>query len=473
MNHSYADLYGRVAAIQQIIKEKTKKELVAVVSDNTIDVYGSIIACWFSGKGFVPLHSGNPPQRNKLILEQAGIDLILCPKEDCKRNFSASGDYCIEDTSRIAGENKLEINIPETDEKVFCILFTSGSTGQPKGVPMTLKNIASSLDAFFALDYSLTSSDKFLQMFEFSFDMSMLSYLPAFCLGASIFPVSFKKIKYLDALNIMHQHAITFAMMVPSTLSLLQPYFSKINLPELKYAVLGGEPFPVELAVQWSKCIPNARIINISGPAEITMACMAYEVEPEYEANKSHNGILAFGIPWKNTKAILVDEEQNIVENDSIGELCFAGDHVMNGYFNLPEINKVVFLEKSINGKLYRFYRTGDMAFFRDGIYYTCGRKDSQVKIQGHKVELEEVEFAARKLLKNSNVFALSGMSDIGTHEIFMVVLSENQDEISIKKQLQKKLPPYMIPYSIKFVAKLPYNENGKIDRIGLKKIFE
>jgi D-alanine--poly(phosphoribitol) ligase subunit 1 len=370
-------------------------------------------------------------------------------------------------------ENEIEVYNCDK-EQVLCILFTSGSTGQPKGVPMTLNNIECTLDSFFALGYDQTQSDRCLQMFELTFDMSMLSYLTAFINGASVYTVGSDKIRYLEALKIMKEHKITFAAMVPSTLLLLRPYLPKIILPELKYSFLGGEPFYFDLAEEWNKCIPNSQIINISGPTEITLACMGYELNKDFSKNKAHNGILGFGFPWKNTTAILVDEELEIVETGETGELCITGDHVMDGYLKQTEINKTIFFTKVINDKTMRFYRTGDMAFTDEsGFYYTCGRRDLQVKIQGHKVELEEIEFVTREILETNMVIALTSLNANGAHELNMVIQGMQVNKEDIFRKLRQKLPSYMIPSRLEIVDSLLYNANGKIDRIALKKIFE
>jgi D-alanine--poly(phosphoribitol) ligase subunit 1 len=472
-DYTYAEIAQLIAGIQKILIKNTSSEIVGIVAIDSPETYASILACWFSGKGFVPIHPKYPAERNKNVIEQAGIDLLLCSDKNYNSFISTSKTH-IYNTKNIIGHSK-EISVDTcSKEHVLCILFTSGSTGQPKGVPMTLNNIECTIDSYFALGTNQNASDRCLQMFELTFDMSMLSYLPAFILGASVYTVGSDKIRYLEAMKIMKDHKITFAMMVPSTLNLLRPYFSKILLPETKYSFLGGEPFYKEVAEEWNKCVPNAQIVNISGPTEITMACMGYELQKDFTKNKSHNGILGFGFPWKNTTAIIVDENLEIVKTGQAGELCFAGNHVMSGYLNQPELNKVVLFEKKIEDKFIRFYRTGDMVFIdRSGFFYTCGRKDLQVKIQGHKVELEEIEFVTKKVLDNNMVIALARLNQNGTHELNMVIQGAKVDTEEIISKLRKKLPPYMIPSRIKVVDSLLYNTNGKIDRIALNKLFE
>jgi amino acid adenylation domain-containing protein len=471
-DYTYAEITHLTAAIQNILVKNTSGDIVGIVATDSPETYASILACWFSGKGFVPVHPKYPADRNNNIIEQANIDLILSSVIKCDGFISTSKVHIVNSENTPKQDNKISI-CHCAKEQILCILFTSGSTGQPKGVPMTLKNIECTLDSFFSLRYNHRSSDRYLQMFELTFDMSMLSYLPAFIIGASIYTVGSDKIKYLEALKIMLEHKITFAAMVPSTLSLLRPYFPKIFLPELKYSLLGGEPFFFDLAEEWSKCTPHAILVNISGPTEITMACMGYELNKDFSKNKAHNGILGFGYSWKNTTAIVVDDNLSAAETGKTGELCFSGDHVMSGYLNQPELNKAVFFEKEINGKLMRFYRSGDMAFVDEtGFFYTCGRKDLQVKIQGHKVELEEIEYVAKKILKNNNIIALTTLNTFGSHEINMVIEAKTIDEKEIIDKLYQKLPPYMMPSRIKAVDNFVYNTNGKIDRIAFNKLF-
>jgi acyl-CoA synthetase (AMP-forming)/AMP-acid ligase II len=244
-------------------------------------------------------------------------------------------------------------------------------------------------------------------------------------------------------------------------------------MPFVRYNYIGGEPLPLELAEAWFDCVPNALISNVYAPSEATMLCMGYNLSRNKKENRAHNGIVPFGTPWKNTTTIIVNEKLQVVKEGETGELCFAGNNVMSGYLNKPSHNKKVLFDKEVDGMVRRFYRSGDMAFLKEGIYYTCGRIDLQVKIQGHKVELEEIEYESRKILQNPDIYALTGKTPKGTQEIYLVIKSAEKDEILLREKLAEKLAPYMIPGSIKFVDQLAYNDNGKIDRGALKALFQ
>lgn len=437
--------------------------LVGVLTHNDIETYAILFALIFSGYGFVPLNPKNPVERNNSIVGQA----------DIKHIFSSVSyeEYGTINTKNIpVSENT--INLPEIDEeKVLCILFTSGSTGIPKGVPYTKRNIDSTLDAFFHLGYNLNEEDKFLQMFEFSFDMSLLSYLPALCIGACVYTVPEDEIKYLAAYKVMDKYNITFAAMVPSTLVFLRPYFYDIKLEKVKYSLLGGEPFYVDIAKEWSECLPNALVVNISGPTETTMACMGYNLSRDFSKNKSLNDVLAFGKPWKNTTAIVVDENNKVVPVGVEGELCFEGDNVMKGYWKMSEINNNVFFRKNINGNEVIFYKTGDMAKLdEEGDFYSCGRKDFQYKIQGYKVEIGEIEKHVRDFTKLVNVAAVVYSNNSDVLEIHLYLEKYKGDKDDVIKYLKKKVPSYMLPSGITILNAFPTNMNGKIDR---KKLIE
>jgi len=468
--YTYQELSEKITTIIQVLKNSTakKSKLIGIICSDEFETYASFFAAWFSGYGFVPINPRNPFDRNNNILEQTDIEIILSAEKDIL-NIVDTKNLIIIYTKEIPGSSNF-LNIPEIqDNQVMCILFTSGSTGIPKGVPMTLKNINATIDAFQALGYKLTAEDRFLQMFEFTFDMSILSYLPAMMLGACVYSVSDAKVKYLAAVKIMQEHDITFAAMVPSTLAFLKPYFKELKLEKLRYSLLGGEPFYKDIAAEWAKCIPNALIVNISGPTETTMACMGYTLHRNMQENKTYNGILAFGRPWKNTKAIVIDEKKKPVATGVQGELCFAGDNVMEGYWNMPEKNKEVFFNLKFEGKNIRFYKTGDMTFVdNDGDFMTCGRIDHQVKIQGHKVELGEIEVLVRESIPDANIVVLAGINDKGIKELFLFIDKPKLDHTAIIEYLKTKVPWFMIPKEVISIEVFPTNANGKIDRLAL-----
>jgi acyl-coenzyme A synthetase/AMP-(fatty) acid ligase len=272
------------------------------------------------------------------------------------------------------------------------------------------------------------------------------------------------------ALKLMKEHDITFAKMTPSTISFIKPYFPGIRLESLRYCVFGGEPLVFDLASAWAQCVPNAVIHNVYGPTEVTINCMKHNFNVINGGAKSYNGIVSLGKPFGDTKAIILSETGKIQPVGKKGELCLAGRQVTQGYMKDEEKNKAAFFTKKIDGKDYRFYKTGDLAFVdKEGDYMYCGRIDNQVQIQGFRVELGEIESCARSIVKG-NVAAVARKNFLGTLQIYLFI-EEGFNQEKLLHSLKSKLPDYMVPSGIIPLHKFPINVSGKVDRKAMEEI--
>ena len=470
--YSYGFLSGMAGNIIPLIEKETKP--VAILTYNCPETYAAILASLVCGTGFVPISPSFPTERVNKILQLSECSTLLTIDINDRNKYKQINKTII--CSKLPETKQTIKNNKIPDNKIACILFTSGSTGEPKGVPVTFKNISCTLDAYFALGYGPDANDRCLQMFEFTFDMSLISYLPALLSGACVYSISDDKYRFMNAFKIINDHKLTFAVFVPSTVALVHKYLSSFLFPELKCCLFGGEPLHTTLLKEWVKCTPNSRQINISGPTETTMACMGYEIDcKHFSGIKNHNGIIAFGKPWKNTRAIVVDKDCNILPEGTKGELCFSGDNVMNGYIKNTGLNNEKLFEKTIENKKYIFYRTGDAAYVdKEGDYYTCGRIDLQVKIQGYRIEPTEIEAVCREITGNTITAAIPYEKHEGLNAIKFFI--EGEDDMLIDKIgacFKSKLPLYMIPDEIILLKKIPLNSNGKIDRNKLKESIE
>jgi acyl-coenzyme A synthetase/AMP-(fatty) acid ligase len=262
--------------------------------------------------------------------------------------------------------------------------------------------------------------------------------------------------------------------MVPSIIGYLRPYFDEIRFDELKYSLFCGEALYEHIALEWMKCVPNARVENVYGPTEATIFCLTYDMCREGR-NKSFNGIVCIGRPMRGMGAIVVDEDLQPVRDGEKGELCLTGSQVTGGYWENPEKSKEAFFTRLEDGIRREYYRTGDLAF-RDaeGDFMFGGRLDQQVKIQGFRIELGEIEHHARAFTKMANVAAVAdcsvGVGDVSVH-LFVEGYSGNVEQIST--YLKTKVPQYMIPSRIHNVSAFPFNVNGKVDRKALLRIAQ
>jgi D-alanine--poly(phosphoribitol) ligase subunit 1 len=349
-------------------------------------------------------------------------------------------------------------------------LFTSGSTGTPKGVPIYHRN----MEAFFRAllhrdDFDFRADDRFLQMFDLTFDLSIMSAFAPLLLGASSFIPASRGAGYLNVLRVLERERITVALMVPSVLAFLERYFDEIRLPHLRYALFCGEALPASLAAKWSACVPHGRVFNVYGPTEATIFCTSYEVPKEEASILSHQGVVSIGKAMDGTRLLVRNENGALAKSGELGELCLAGDQVTNRYWRNAEKTEAAFTQLSDGDTVTNVYRTGDLAFERDGYYLYCGRIDFQVKIAGYRVELGEIEFHARQMPGVVDAAAVARKDAAGNYVLRLFLLSRDSvDDEAVtgyRAQLGRALPSYMVPHKIEILSTFPLNQNGKVDR--------
>lgn len=466
---SYAELAKTISTIRSAIQASVNKEAIniSLIANDDIETYASIIALWMEGKAYVPLNPEFPIERNHFVINQADIEVVL----DSSKTQTFS-DYKTISTSKLES-SIINLNHKDVSEDDFAyILFTSGTTGTPKGVPITFSNLSGFIDAFWKLEYPITKEDRCLQMFELTFDLSVFSYLAPLLKGACVYTVPKNTIKYSYIYELMEDYELTFALMVPSILQYLRPYFDEINCESMKYSLFCGEALPIDVTYEWSKCIPNAVISNVYGPTECTIFCTYYKYENK-KVNKSYNGILSIGKDMNTTTTIIVDNKNEEVKIGESGELCLSGIQLTKGYWENEEKNEKAFFYKKHQGKEIRFYRTGDICKIDDeGDLLYIGRVDSQVKIQGFRVELSEIEYHSKAFFNKTNIVALGFENAIKNTEIGLVLNSDIVETQSLLGYLKTKMPNYMLPTQIKFINEFPLNANGKTDRNKLKQLF-
>jgi amino acid adenylation domain-containing protein len=472
----YKDLERRVSCILSLLKGmSTEEKIIGVWACDDIDTYSSILAILFSGKGFMPLNPLSPGERNSLIISCSGIRTLLSPvSEENLSGIFPSNQISIISTGDIP-DTRYSISTPSDDpENIAYLLFTSGSTGIPKGVPITRGNLDSFISAFFEVGYALNEEDRCLQMFDLTFDFSIAAYFTPLYKGASVYTVPHKGIRYNHVLNLLMGERLTVAPLVPSILNHIKPYFHELKLGDLKYCYFCGEALTENILKDFAICAPVSRFVNFYGPTEVTVFSLAYEWLPGQINNKSFNGIVSIGKPIGNLVAVIIDENNNQVNANQKGELCIAGAQVTPGYWQDEDRNKSSFLVPEVDKKNKRYYRTGDLAFSDgEGDFMFIGRYDQQVQIQGFRVELGEIEHYTRQFTGISNVAAISCESEINSQRIYLFVENYPENPDNIKNYLKLKLPYYMIPASITVLEKFPLNQNGKIDRIKLARLSQ
>ena len=463
--YTYGQLSATVQRISSFLSSREDR-IIGIVAENRLETYASILSVLICGKTYVILHPTYPKHRNKKISDLAGIRLVLHTDSIHVLNLDTR-DLELVCTSSIQQEATLPAASHIAEDENAYIIFTSGSTGEPKGVPISRRNLNAFYTAYSRLGWQLDKHDRMLQMFELTFDVSVVSFLYPLTLGACIYTVSPEGVKYVNVIEVLEKYNLTFAAVAPSLLQLLLPYFPEISLPALRYLVVTAEASDVELLSAFRKCAPNASFINLYGPTEGTIYCTAYRIPAS--ACKHHNGMAAIGKPFYGIDTVIMDSNATPLPTGETGELWISGNQVMSGYWNNPEKSREC-LVQTADGKTY--YKTGDLCWMdADGDIIYCGRKDSQIKMQGFRIELSEIEHVAKNFFNGEHrVVVIPKYSEGNQCELHLVIEKRNLDKQRMEEYMCSRLPFYMIPKHIHCLEQFPLNTSSKTDR---KKILE
>ncbi len=448
---------------------------IGVFLPKSIEAVESFLAVLYNGDFYVPLDVKNPSSRIKSIVENIEIKYIITDSKNAKllKELDSSIELIILDDIDFGKD----INLDYTNYKLLIdmdpayIINTSGSTGAPKGVVVSHKSVIDYID--WSIDiFKMDSSSIIGNQAPLVFDVSVLDIYLMLSTGSTlnlipenlfIFPI--KLVEYLK------NESIDFICWVPSimanivTLDLL-----KEKDLDLKYINFAGEVMPTKILNYWKKHIPEASFANLYGPTEITVICVFYIVDRDFDDTES----LPIGNACKNTDVLILDDEDQLVtEQNKIGELCIRGTSLALGYYNDPEKTAEVFVQNPLN-KAYpeKIYRTGDVVYYNEkGELIYKGRKDFQIKHMGYRIELGEIETAILALDGVDNACVLY---DEENKQIVLIYESTNkQEQRAILLSLHNKLPKYMLPMKFILLDSMPLNINGKIDRNKLKELIK
>jgi D-alanine--poly(phosphoribitol) ligase subunit 1 len=349
------------------------------------------------------------------------------------------------------------------------IMFTSGSTGLPKGVAVTHQNILHFI-AWGQDCFGVEPTDNFANLSPMYFDNSVFDFYVGLYAGASLTPVPRDVLaKPYDLVALVEKMACTIWFSVPSLLIYLMTMKALRTgvLPSLRTLSFGGEGYPkAELAKLYKVFSPQARLVNVYGPTECTCICSAY---PLSDADFDDlNGLSPLGKLNPNFDYRIVDENER---DAAEGELCLIGPNVAAGYFNDPERTAAAFHTlQEPRRYMKRMYRTGDLVREQTGQLHFIGRKDNQVKHMGYRIELEEIEYALGLLPGVAQAAVLYHRTNAAYGKLIgFVAGAVDLDEKVVQAGLAQRLPDYMIPSRIVVQEHLPKNANGKVDRQCLK----
>jgi amino acid adenylation domain-containing protein len=479
----------RIAATIVADRVDGQNPYTAVLAKRSVQAFTGVLGALLAGHGYVPLNPAFPPARNAQMLKRSGaasliVDatglaqldeiladiedrlLIIVPdQENASRLTSAWPRHGVLATSSLEAAAAWTAPQQLQADAVAYLLFTSGSTGLPKGVKVAHRNICHYVD-FVCERYGITEHDRLSQTFDMTFDLSVHDMFVAWYRGACVCCPDTKAL--LNPARFINGSGLTVWFSVPSLavfmkrLGALKPH----AYPGLRLSLFCGEPLPVEVAKAWSSSAPNSIVENLYGPTELTVACTYYRWDAENSPSEAELGTVPIGYPFPSMSAKVVDERLRSVAQGEIGELVMSGPQVTLGYLADPDRTSASFIR--IPGEEGVFYRTGDRVrqARRGGALTYVGRLDHQLKVLGHRVELGEVEAAVRAVSGFDSVVAVGWPETAGGAaglEVF--VQADSIDATSIKRDLSSRLPDYMVPKGIRALPELPLNANGKIDR--------
>ncbi|WP_163833147.1 amino acid adenylation domain-containing protein [Spartinivicinus ruber] len=461
--------YGQ--AINQMIVELQKNGLrkgdrVAIALPKSVESLIAVMAAIQLGAVYVPIDISQPGSRAIYIIDNCQCKLVVTSSEWLKKVNKESKldnslkwlEVCYEKLSVNQRENFIvSCNVNIVPDDLLCILYTSGSTGNPKGVKITHRNLLNFIN-WALTTFKVNEQDVFAWHAKLNFDISTFDIFVSLAVGASL--VVFDELAMTNPYDLaekISQHKITVWYSVPSILQLMVKtnVIQYFDCHSLRWILFAGEVFPPKSLRQLTIALPQASFFNLYGPTE-TNVCTCFSVNVE-ELDETKPLPIGFCLP--NVVAEVYDEWGNRMEEGEKGELVISGPCVTPGYW---QINDLIHTRRHANNCHY----TGDLVHQIGGCFYYHGRLDNMIKINGHRVELEEIEHVVSQFDEIIEV-AVVALNKEETLQLIICYKSESDpiDLIVLKQHCAQYLPKYMIPHKAVKVNQIPLNHNGKIDR--------
>lgn len=476
----YKQLNTKVNQLSRFLLEKGVKQndVVCISGIKNLNTYACMLACLKIGAIYSILDYKSPVERLNRIITTCSPRLLFIDR-DLQNHLTKSIKKV--KTGIITNEPELNLKLSKYKKSDLditqeingsnpaYIMFTSGSTGFPKGALMTHNNILNFI-AWSIKTYNLTSKDVFTNVNPLYFDNSVFDFYSSIFTGAALVPISRELVMEPNKLvRRIDKFKCTVWFSVPSLLIYLNTMrvLNKNNMKYITRFIFGGEGYPKpKLKELFDLYSHRAEFFNVYGPTECTCICSSYKItDSDF---KSLIGLPPLGRIADNFSYLLLDENGKKVKPDQVGELYLLGPNVGKGYYNDKKRTQEKFIQNPHNISYSEvMYKTGDLIKYNssDNYLYFSGRKDNQIKHMGYRIELEEIEVALSRLKYITQAAVIHGQIK-GLSQIIAVVSSKtNLDELRIKNDLKKILPNYMIPNKVYQLKVLPKNANGKIDK--------
>jgi len=490
------DLACRVAATIQSHPEYSTTPLTAVFAYRSPVAFAGVLGSLLAGNGYVPLNRTFPLDRTRTMLERSECRSIIVDKGSLPQLQAILAEFEgsllivipeLEDTASLqeqwpkhhfVGFRNLDLSHtwrePAFDDNsIAYLLFTSGSTGIPKGVVVAQRNVTSFVD-YMIERYQITERDRVSQMFDMTFDLSAFDMFACWERGACLCCPSQKTL--INPSRYIRDAQLTIWFSVPSTIAFMKQLGSlkRNQYPSLRVSLFCGEPLPVSSAIAWLEAAPNSILENLYGPTELTIACTFYRWDALRSPGEAELGIVPIGYPYPGMDVLIADGSLDEVQPGEMGELLMNGPQMSLGYWHDPEKTAAAFVIPP--GKTDLYYRTGDRVRrpVGDRPLTHLGRTDFQVKVLGHRVELGEIEAVVRKASGLDGVVAVGWpVTSSGCAGIEVFLEGEVKEREMLRSTVATALPDYMVPRRFHPMNMLPRNANGKFDRNAMLSLLQ
>lgn len=457
------------------VVQETNKPIVIFI-DRGLDCLEAMMGVLYSGNFYTVLDVKSPAERIRIILDTLNPVALITDtkgKEKCV-DLLTDADILLLNIEALRNED-IDINyLLSTRQKMIdtdpmYVLFTSGSTGVPKGAVVSHRAVIN-YTKWVVETFDIGEKTVWGSQTPFYFSMSITDIFSTIMTGASFYTIPKMYFSFpVTLLNYLNEKDINTIYWVPSALSIVanMDALSAVTPSSLEKILFAGEVMPTKQLNIWRAHVPNALYANLFGPTETTDICTYYIVDRNFDNTES----LPIGKACNNCDVFLLNEREKLAADGEEGELCVRGSFLAMGYYNNPTQTAKSFVQNPINSVYPEIiYRTGDIARYNEnGELIYLSRKDFQIKHMGYRIELGEIEAAINNI---EGIISSACIYDMDKQSIILFYQGEYEEEF-IRREAAKRVPVYMCPNQIIRLKQMIYNANGKIDRVGLKKMYK
>ena len=471
-SYTFAEFNDLVKLIDFEIRKITngKKQTIAVVAERSIEMYAAVYAVMRGGNTYLPIDPAYPEERIEYMLENSGAGLVLVQDKFCGL---FNGIKCLNVSEIIKRGNAPAegLQVSALPEDAAYVIYTSGSTGRPKGAEVSHRSLLNRI-LWMEKKYPPDENSVILQKTPFTFDVSLWEIL---WWGVSGGKMAFMKPNehFLPAkmADEIFNRKVTTIHFVPSVLDLFVKYLENDpkeleKIVTLKDVFVSGEVLSATLTNRFYALFPaeTVKIHNLYGPTECAVDVTFYD------CRTNENDPLPIGRPVYNTGIFILDNNMQALPKGIVGEICAGGANVGSGYVNNKEQTDEAFRKNPFGEGM--IYKTGDLGYINsENELIFCGRKDSQIKLNGQRIELAEIENAMSEIDKVLLAAVVARKNNEGNQILCAFYSGEKKEGRQIRNELGRKLPRYMIPHIITHLDEMPLASSGKIDRLLLPEV--